>query len=310
MWMVAAFVVGYLFSLWFLNVYYLGDAAHYTRFYNALYGLDLRHWGKMQRSYLGSAEPLYRYVVGLPAYLGIDRVHYISIWNGVLTGSIGYILARFRCSIVFSVLIFTNYYLFVLLGAAERLKFAYIMIVFSVCFGSHRIRYAFLLLAIFFHTQALVQLASAVCYYISKEFKGLLSNPIRLLSVFAVLGVVLGVTLYALFNELGDVLARKSEGYRSQSAGIEEILQWTLLLCAGAYLFKYRIPFILGMVPIGILTFLYGDRVNLAAFAFFVIMSISQMRTSHPIVLTVMGYMSIKSVGFIYNVVNYGTGYL
>src|SRR5690606_38999651 len=121
--------------------FYLGDPEHYTRFYNSLFGVHPRNWAALQRAQLGSAEPLYRYVIGAAAFFGIDRIQYISMWNGVLTASIGYVLLKHQSSIIFAVLVFTNYYLMVILGSAERLKFAYIFLTLSACAYSIRPKY-------------------------------------------------------------------------------------------------------------------------------------------------------------------------
>jgi len=304
-----AFIAGYLFSLWFLQVYYLGDQEHYTRFYNSLYGIDPQYWKLLQRRHLGSSEPLYRYVIGVAAYFGIDRIHYLSAWNGVLTGSLAYILLKYRASIPFSSLFFTNYYLFVLLGSAERLKFAYIFLAISVCLRILWKKYAVSVLSIFFHTQALIQFVSALCYYIIVHRNKVFSTPTRAVLVPAGLVISLGVAGILFFGSVGEVVALKSAGYMARSGGLAEIVQWSLLIATGVYVFRDKLAFAMGMIPLGFFTFLYGNRVNVATFAFFATMALIYRRTNNPLVLMVMMYMSFKSIQFIADVIRYGTGY-
>lgn len=305
----SAFIVGYLFSLWLLKAYYLGDPEHYARFYYSMYGVNPEHWGALQKSYLGSAEPFYRYVVGVPAYFGIDRVQYLSVWNGILTSVIGYILLKYRSSVAFSLLIFTNYYLIILLGTAERLKFSYIFLAFAVCLGSPWKKYLASIVSVFFHTQALIQFISSFAYYGAKNYKDLLSSPMRVL--FITLGVAASLMLagYLFLGSVGDVVAAKSAGYSERSGGVSEIIQWFLLLIVGVYVFRDKVAIIGGMLPMGLFTFMYGNRVNVATFAFFAIMALAHRKTNNPLVLLVMAYMSFKSIQFIQDIMKYGTGY-
>lgn len=304
-----AFAVGYLFSLWYLYIYYLGDQEHYTRFYHSLYGMDPKHWKTLQASYIGSAEPLYRYVIGIAAYFGVDRIQYLSVWNGVLTGSITYILIKYRSSLLFAALVLTNYYLFVIMGPAERLKFGYIFLILATCVTSIRSKYVFSVAAIFFHTQSIIQFLSSAMFHVTRNYKEVFATPGK---VYLAVGggiVSLGAVGYMVLNAMGDTIASKSAGYASTSGGLAEVLQWALLFVAGLAVFRDKLAFVAGMLPVGVFTVLYGNRVNVATLAFFAAMALSQRKTRNPVVLAVMGYMSFKSIGFISDVMQYGTGY-
>ena len=305
----AAFIAGYLFSLWLLDAYYLGDPEHYARFYYSMYGVNPEHWGSLQKSHLGSAEPFYRYIVGVPAYFGVDRIEYIAVWNGIFTSIIGYILLNYRSSIIFSVFVFTNYYFIILLGSAERLKFSYIFLALAVCLGKPWKKYLSSIISVFFHTQALIQFISSFAYYAAKNYKALLSSPMRIL--FVSLGVAISLALagYLFLGSVGDVVAAKSAGYSERSGGVSEVIQWFLLLIVGVYVFRDKIAIICGMLPMGLFTFMYGNRVNVATFAFFAIMAMAHRKTNNPWILMVMAYMSFKSIQFIQDIIQFGTGY-
>lgn len=305
----ASFIIGYLFSLWYLDIYYLGDAAHYTRFYMSLYQMPPFYWEGLQREYISSAEPLYRYLIGIGAYFGIDRIHYIAVWNGLLVSLAALIFLKYKGSFIFGLLFFTNYYLFVILGPAERVKFAYIFIFLAISTSSKNVKYFSLLFSVFCHTQALIQFFSSLAYYVVKEYRVIFSRP--LLAWGVALGAVLSLGFfgYLFVTATSEVLISKSEGYSSSSEGVFEIIEWFLLLSIGLYIYREKAAYFAGMLPMGMFTFLYGNRVNIASLAFFAAIALLEGKTKNPLVLGVMAYMSYKSVDFVSNVLVYGTGY-
>lgn len=306
----ALFAFGFLFSYWFLDAYYLGDQLFYRNFYGALFGTAPQFWASLQETYLGSSEPLYSYVIGAGAFYDVDRLAYLSLWNAALIASIGYVLVKHRCSLAFSVLLLTNYYLLVLLGPAERLKFAYICFVLGFASQSKVVRIVLSIASFFFHTQALIQFSSTAAYLLIREFRYFVASPIRLLGSVLAATIGLGGVFFVFYALLGSSITIKMEVYSSASEGYFEALQWALVLGGGLVVFRDRLAYVAGMLPMGVLTILFGNRVNVATLVFFVAMAITQRKTSHPVVLAVMAYMSLKSVPFVINVLTYGTGYL
>lgn len=311
-WLVAApfFAVGVLFSIWYLDAYYMGDAIFYTRFYDSLYGMPLEHWANLQLTHLSSTEPLYRLVLGLGAYIGWDRISYLSVWNGVFTGAIGYALVKYRCSPLFSLFVLTNFYFLVLLGPAERLKFAYIMLILAFVVETRWLKFALAVSSPFFHTQAIVQFVSGLGYYLFSNLRTFARTPGRALLLAALGGAALVGISYLFLGLVGQSIENKSADYAEASGGLVEGIQWGLLLAAGLYVFKGKPAYFVAMLPMGPLTVLFGNRVNVATFALFASLAILQRKTSNPIVLAVMGYMSIKSVPFLLDVVQYGDGFV
>lgn len=303
------FSAGFAFSSWYLDAYYLGDSVAYERFYQSIFRVPPSYWEYFQNFHLGSSEPLYRLVIGPAAYYDLDRVFYISLWNGLLVSLTAYSLYKYRSSFLFSLLLFTNYYLFVLLGPAERLKFAYICLVLAYSVNGIKLRFLLSAASIFFHTQALVQFASAAGYWVMSRLKTFLLTPLRTLIVGLLFAIVLGTIIYVFFEVVGQSISDKSVVYSEQSSGISEAIQWAMILVVGGLVFKGRPAYVVGMLPMGALTILFGNRVNVATLVFFAVMAMTQEKTRNPLVLAVMAYMSIKSVPFLMDVVRYGTAY-
>lgn len=306
---IAFFFGGFFFSIWYLDVYYLGDVLAYSRFYYALYRAPFNYWEFLQNFHLGSAEPFYRWLVGPAGYYDVDRVWFISFWNGILVASIYFALVKYNCSVLFSVFMLSNYYLLVLLGPAERLKFAYICLIIGYNLDSVRSRLILSIASIFFHTQALVQFGSAAGYWMASNFGRALRTPLRTLIIGVLTGLAIGAVLYFFYEAVGRSISDKSVVYSGTSGGIAEAIQWAMLATAGALVFRDRIPFLVGMAPMGVLTILFGNRVNVATLVFFAILAMTQGKTRHPIVLAVMAYMSVKSVPFMIDVIETGSGY-
>lgn len=303
------FAIGFVFSSWYLNAYFSGDQEHYNNFYQSLYHMPIDNWATLQRRNLGSSEPLYRYLIGVAAYFGIDRVTYLSTWNGLLVSAIAYALVRNKSSILFSFFLLTNYYLIVIIGPAERLKFAYLFLVIASSINSIRMKYIISIISIFFHTQAIIQFMSSGMHFVTKNRASYLKTPLRAILTTVAILATLGAAGFVFFSTMGEAISSKSAGYAEVSGGSGEIIQWALLLVAGVYVFRDRLAYVAGMLPMGFFTFLYGSRVNVATFVFFAALAMSQQRTRNPIIILVMAYMSIKSIPFIQDVMRYGTGY-
>lgn len=305
----AFFLGGFVFSHWYLDAYYMGDALAYTRFYDSLYRAPFAYWEYLQNLHLGSAEPFYRWLVGPAGYYDIDRIFFLALWNGILVAAISFALIKYNCSILFSFLMLTNYYLLVLLGPAERLKFAYICLVIGYNVDSVKIRVLLSASSIFFHTQALVQFGSAAGYWVAINIRRFLRTPLRTLTVGVLTALTIGIVLYFFYEAVGRSISEKSVVYSGASGGVAEAVQWAMLAVAGTLVFRDRLAFLVGMAPMGILTILYGNRVNVATLVFFAILAMTHGKTRNPIVLAVMAYMSFKSVPFVLDVIETGSGY-
>lgn len=306
---ILAAVPAYLFSVWLLGIYTESDQEFYDRFYYAVMFSDQFYWKELQYINLGSAEPLYRYVIGFAASAELDRIAYLSVWNALLVSVVCYSLSRYRVSVLFWLFALTNNYLLVLIGPAERLKFAYIFIVLAFCVNDPRFKSAVASISIFFHTQAIAQLVASGVGYLIDNHRIIFKNRAR---VFAI--VLFGLPAAAFVGYLfvmavGNVAVDKADKYASEADGIVEMLQWAVILIGGLVVFDKRIKFFLSMLPLGALSLLYGGRINIAIFALFCAAAMVERKTSHPIILAIMAYMSFKSIGFIQNTLAYGQAF-
>ncbi len=303
------FIVGYFFSVWLLEAHFSGDQEFYSNFWYAMMWAHPSEWARLQLQYLGSSEPLYRLIIGAGNYFGYDRIEYLSCWNAAMLSVIGYVLLRYRASVLFSLFVFSNYYLIVLLASAERLKFAYLFFILAFAGGGVKWKGTLSIMSVFAHTQAVVQFISAALYYFIENRVAIFASRWKMLAFAIGFPAVFGATAYFILNNAGDVISQKAEFYGSESQGLIEVVQWVLILACGLVVFDKRVQFFFGMLPMGVLTALYGNRINVATFAFFCALALAQRKTRHPFVLLVMAYMSFKTIGFIINTLNTGQGF-
>jgi hypothetical protein len=183
------------------------------------------------------------------------------------------------------------------------------MLLLAFCGGGVKWKGAVSMLSVFAHTQAIVQFVSSAMYYVIEFRKTIFSSRWKTTLFVVGVPVALGAAMYILINSSGDVISQKADFYGEESQGLIEIIQWFLILICGAVVFKRRLQFFIGMLPMGVLTSLYGNRINVATLAFFCALSLAQRKTAHPLVLAVMAYMSFKTIGFVTNVLNTGQGF-
>ncbi len=313
------FLICYAFSSWFLTIYSEGDQRHYEMFWRAVGDSYPWQWQTLQITYLSSSDLLYTAIIGFGVTYDLDRITYLSFWNGLLFSTIGYILWQNRASVIFALLVFSNFYILVLLGPAERLKFAYLFLMLSMCFESVKLKIVTSTLSVFCHTQAIVQLISSGVYYILTNYREVFKNKRNVVIALTFIPLFLAAlayyvytsgTAYDVFINAADIIASKSEIYGDESQGVLEIIQWALILATGLLVFNKKLQFLLSMIPLGILTSLYGSRINVATLAFFCVLAIVQRKTYNPLVLAVMAYMSFKSIDFITRTLATGQGFL
>jgi hypothetical protein len=315
---VSLFIVGFIFSHWFLTVYSEGDQRYYENFWIAVGSSYPYQWQQLQISYVGSSDLLYSGIIGLGAYNDFDRIAYLSAWNGLLISAIGHVLWKNKSSLIFSLFVFSNFYILVLLGPAERLKFAYLFLILSLCINNRILKATVASLSVLCHTQAVVQLAASGIYYVLTNHRKIFANERNVIIAIVIAPFAVGfgyylytsASLYDIYLGFADIVSRKSEIHSDESQGILEIVQWGLVLGTGLLVFNKKVQFLISMIPLGVLTSLYGNRINVATLAFFCALAIVQRKTSHPFVLAVMGYMSFKSIGFIMRVLDTGQGFL
>lgn len=229
-------VLFFIISNLLTTPYVAGDQEFYRAFYENLETARFSEVAFFQYVNTGSAEPLYGIVMWVGAVNGIDKDVYISIFNTLLCLCIVLFLIKNKASVPFCVLIFSNYYLLVILTSAERLKFSYIFLAIAAVYYSSLKGKLWLLIAPLFHFQSFILIIS--------RSVGLLS-VIRIkrkikyssLLVFSGLFVVISVLTLLIYKVFIAYLVGKVNAY-SDFGGLLGLVNIAILAIISTFIFK------------------------------------------------------------------------
>lgn len=299
-----------IFAASFILLYFYteGDQVHYWRFYTALQYAAASDVMLLALGYVSSTEPITAFTLWLGAIAGIDKNIFISIFNTLLVLGLILLLHKKNAKWYVYIFILTNFYLIVLLTGAERLKFAYILIVYALLF-SGKTRYFLLALSPFAHLQSIILLASALSakylksiVYLLVKFK-ISKRLVVLLAFTGLAATVIGLRLW-------DGLIGKAEFYMAADGGAFELKNLTILILVGLIATRERFRLIAAMIPFIVAAFLLGgERVNMMAISVVMYLLLTEGRLSHPAMMVLQLYFSVKSIFFIYNIFVYGDGF-
>lgn len=304
---------GFLISVWLLDLYRWGDQIPYSSFYNASANLSLLEAYRAQYHFLTSNEPAFTIVMWAGAVTGVPKIVWVSLYNTILVLLILKILRRHRANFLVMLLTFSNFYLFVLITGAERLKFAYIFMILSIVTET-RWRMVYAILAPFAHVQTLI-------YYVSLLSSGLFGWLPRLgaqtrfsrrnMNLAFILLMVGSVFLVLIAILAGGTIAQKVYFYAMNSgANAFSFVNFLLLFALGLIVCRRRARFAGFLLPLGVAIAIVGpDRVNMIAYTMFFYALLTDGRINHPLALLPMVYLSLKSIGFVGNVIAYGHGF-
>ncbi|WP_156377227.1 hypothetical protein [Sphingopyxis sp. Root214] len=301
------FMAAYVFSEWILKLYTEGDQKFYIALYNALSSAPFGQISDTQVRYTGSTEPLYGFLMWTTSPL-LDKNIVISISNSILMTSIFLLLRKYKAGFIFTALIFTNYYVLVLLTSAERLKYGYMFAILAAL-SPALLRAAGGIAALLSHYSILIVFVSIllppryrglVKYFQGKEGGSWKSFVLFIATFFA---FILFCIIYS------DQIIDKVSQY--QSYDITDMARSLALLLVAILVTSDRLNMAITLsFPLVATFILGGDRVNMLAISIFIYLVLREGKTNHPAVIVIMAYLSYKSLDFIQNVLAYGTGYL
>ncbi len=300
------FALTYAFSLVFLDFYTGGDQVYYTRFFEAAVDATLEEIASLQVAHTGSSEPLFGITIWGAAH-AFPKIEFVAFTNSILVCMLVAGLRRLHAYPIYYPLILTNYYLFVLLLSAERLKFACIaLLAFGIVSGLKR--YIFLAAAPLFHFQAVLFASVAFGEKVLSLLKGLLRLQLRPIP-FIVLGLS-SIAALAIYLAFQDIIGFKSSHYSSH--GITGIYKSLLLSICGIVLASRndRSVAFFTFAPLIIAAYRFGDnRVNIVTFTFFMYFLLRADRGLNLFAVIPLLYFSIKGVVFLSDVSRLGTGF-
>jgi len=301
---VVVFPVTFLFSLHFSNLYVGGDQIFYHRFFDSLYGARISDIPYIQFANTGSGEPLY----GLLSWIGsklLPKNEWISIFNALLIIILFLSLEKANVSRILYPLFFSNYYIFVIMFSAERLKFG-ILFVLIAFIASFRWRVVAAGLSVLFHFQTILFLTGFLGIYFSRITKLAIKGKANAYNLLAIATAFFALAL--VFRFFGNTIIAKVSNYSGD--GFVELTKFMALFIVGLSVTKDKLTAVLTYLPLALATFILGgDRINMVTFIFTLYYTLSWNRGLNPVTIILLGYFSTRGISFLLNIVAYGSGY-
>lgn len=300
--------VAFAFSFVFSSAYRLGDQVFYRDLYSNLAAAGINEIPYLQLFYTGSSEPLYGLIAWVGAQLSIDKEVYFSGINSLFCLVLLHLLRKNSATVLYVVLVFLNFYLFVLLGPAERLKTALLFTIMGAMVASRQARYGLLIAAFLCHFQTFILIGSRIAGLASRISVGHFLKK-KTASLIFVGGPALFILSAWFVSRFSDALISKFESYRGEH-GVSSIFDIAILMLISLIILKRKFEALLTLSATGVAASLLGaERINMIAFMLFSYFAVSERRTGHPIVIAIMIYFAIKGLIFAGSVFMYGTGF-
>lgn len=303
-------VIAFVLSLQLLPYYISGDQGHYREFYESCFydGSRLEDELFCYSNTLGSTEPVYFFISKF-VHPFLDKDIYISLVNAILVFLITVLTFKYYkqklTRHIFLLFIFSNYYLVVLMLAAERLKFGFLVLTLALLLTGTK-RLIGLGTSMLTHTQMALMIAPL---YISK----ILKEDVKLWKKIAV-AVICLVGFAGVFYLLREQITSKFEIYANNTedsgTGITGALKTSIFVILSFISTRQFALIIAGMPLIALAYFLGADRIGMLAFILYAAAVVFYKGKADLFLYFVMLYFSYKSIHFILNVIKYGNGYV
>ncbi len=288
-------------SLFVASLYTDGDQILYKFFYETAQYVNLREIILVQPALLSSREYTYGFLVWIFAHIGISHIVFIAFFNASLVYVLFNLFKKWNVHILIVIsFVLTNFYLFVLYFAAERLKFAvlfFILALLNTYSMKKTIFYSFL--SVTSHAQMFV-LYGAI-------FIGKLKVIFSLISKWQFLWLFM-VAIGIFFLMQNQILLKLSS--YSDKGGLYSFYKSTIFMFLALYYAKNKTEALMMYIVLFIVISFVGDiRVNIFSYFIFLYYGLHVNRGINAGIIITSLYYGVKSVFFLYNIVMYGNGF-
>jgi hypothetical protein len=301
-------LIFYLTSYLLLTYYVEGDQIYYRNFYDSLVDASASDVMPLAASHVSSYEPITAFILWIGAQLGIEKNIYISFLNILLSLGFFLLLKKYKVPIYLYAILFSNFYLIVLMTSAERLKIAYIFLVYAALIPG-RIGLMLALASPLAHLSSFIFL---FCF----SFPKFIENFKFLFTDFSIkkrnfkFQISIFLIAIPIFLYLEDSIIYKASEYTTVYSGIVDFFNISLIFFIGIFVTRDRFQMVFSMLPLFGAIFMIGTiRVNMIAVTLFIYILLKEYKLHHPLVILLLFYLSIKSIPFIYNIFIYGNGF-
>ncbi|WP_162653343.1 hypothetical protein [Lentilitoribacter sp. Alg239-R112] len=297
----------FFFSLLILPRYSGGDQVGYTSAYDIIAGIEPMKAWSYYLDYITSNEPIHFAISIIGSTLAINKDLWFSLFNAILAVQLMRILHHWGVNIYLSTsMIFTNFYILVLYLAAERLKFGFLFIAIALLPRKGMgWRMSFMILSVLSHVSMLFPIASIWLLTTRNMFTDKKPKPMEY--TFLALAILL-VLLFSFTQQ--EYLFRKVNAYMPDEIPFNQLLPILALAVYSIVRTKEWVfptlifsPFFIGIAVVG------STRLNMFVFFCFLFLMYRAKLKYDPLLLLLLLYFTYKSLGFLWNIFQYGSGF-
>jgi hypothetical protein len=305
-WRISDYWIAKFFSIpliilgnFFISRYFTsGDQEFYRLVYHGLGDEALIEGFLYYTLRIQSKEILHYLVSWIGSHIGLDKDLYFALFSGLLAYIFLTYCEKQKTTVWIALLIvFTNFYFFVLYFAAERLKIAFIFFFLSILMLKEVKVFAFFgLLSFFSHVQMAI-------LYIAMAFVKLV-EPI-LIGRISKVSLLIAALISAPIYYLGDHIFIKFLFYSEAASekGADEILRLLIFFCLSFMYSSDRRQVVLIFIPLAVSVMLIGgDRINMFGYFIFLFYGLRYRGGVNAGILLTSAYFAFASYQFIVNI--------
>lgn len=303
-------VTVFFLSLIFGSLYVNGDQTGYIKFYNQISQLNMYDGFAYYNNSLDSREPVYFIISWFFSNLGVHKLYYITFINVILSYFTYKYIAKFNVpAFLVFILITLNFYSYVILFAAERLKFALLFIVIALYYEKSKKSIFFTFLSLLSHSQVIILFISVYFVTIKKELSDLLLRFKATKSFILRIALVLFASAL-LFLILKEHLISKFYSYFYFREPFE-FIKISIFFLLSLYYSKNKVTPLLFFAPMYLFVFLFGgERLNFMGYYGFLYFSFLNNRGLNLGVLLTTVYFIYTGFSFLFKVIEHGDGFV
>lgn len=301
--------VFFLYSYFLVSLTTAGDRIHYDRLYEALQGENIANIVSISIKYVSGAEPLPALLFWVGSNLGWDKNLFVSVLNTIFLYSVLSLCIKYRVKILPTFLILTNFYVIVLLTSAERLKIAYMLLVWTAL-APKKSSIVFMGLTPFAHLQSFIFLPGLFVSSLFKSGTGFsLSLRIKRSGFIFGCAACFVVLISSLF--LFDAAYSKARVYFSDNFLWSDMLKFFALCIFSVGVASNKKSMFFGLLAfLPPLVFFGGSRINMIIITFVIYRLLVDKKLQHSLSILFLSYLTYKSVSHVNNIFLYGDGFI
>lgn len=293
-----------------ISAYTEGDQRGYRSMYEALADAEPLEVMVIANAYVAVSEPISAYVLWAGAILGIDKDFYIALLNVLLLVGIFLLGKRYSVGVIPLFLLLTNFYVIVLMTGAERLKIAYLLLIWAVLWGGKK-EIVLVGISPLAHLQNFILFPSLLLANAADSIKRLVLSA-RIKKRFIITTGIVLVCSAVIFAFLYEDISGKASSYLSQDINLfVEIVKLVVLSAIAFVATKDRWRMALALIPMYPVIYLIGgQRANMIAVTLALFFLMKERVLNHPLVMALLIYFSLKSIPFVQKIFIYGNGFV